>query len=610
MTLLPLNLSEPAKIRLAALLVVLAVFAAYANSFGGVFVFDDIPAIVENPTIRPPWHWAAVLAPPGDQAGSVGGRPLVNLSLALNYAVSGLHPWSYHVFNLLVQVLAAMTLFGVLRRTLGRVGIATAISLIWAVHPLQTEAVTYVIQRAESLMALFYLFALYGFIRAADAGAPAARSRRRLILSWAACAAGMATKEVMFSAPLLVLLYDRTFASGSFREAWRRRKGYYCALAGTWLLLAALVAQTAGRGGSAGFESSAGVWPYLLTQCRAIGLYLRLSLWPHPLVFDYGLALVTDPAAVLLQGFVFLVLMAATLVALVRRPVWGFIGAAFFAILAPSSSFVPIATEPIAEHRMYLPLALVVAVVVLGAERALRRLGLVGIGGGIVGVVAVALIVTTADRNRAYASEVTLWSDTVAKMPDNTRAHNDLGTALDAAGDASGATAQFADAVAIDPGYAPAQYDFGVTLLRTDRAAEALPHLEKALGAPRRQVELRLFLAQALAKLGRPAEAAARDAEALKLAPTNLAAAFDWGNNLAAAGRYAEAADAFGRSATLAPTNALVKTNWATALLYSGRVDEAIAEYESVLSIKPDDATARQNLNLALQVKSGRVQLR
>jgi hypothetical protein len=148
----------------------------YLSSFQGVFVFDDIHAIVENPYVRRLWPLGqAMRAPP---QSSVSGRPIVSLSLALSYAVSGLRPWGYHAFNLAVHLGAAALLFGLIRRTLlsdclgGRCAaraapLAAAITVLWAVHPLQTESVTYVIQRAESLAGFFLLAVLYCLCRGA-----------------------------------------------------------------------------------------------------------------------------------------------------------------------------------------------------------------------------------------------------------------------------------------------------------------------------------------------------------------------------------------------------------------------------------------------------------
>ena len=184
---------------------------------------------------------------------TVSGRPLLNLTLAVNYALGGLNPWGYHAINLAIHILAALTLFGVLRRTLAVWGVgcgvrgeeshdtarstsrtphptphtflAFAIALLWAVHPLQTELVTYIVQRAESLCGLFYLLTLYCFIRGASR--PPSPGRRTSLWYLAAvvfCFLGIATKEVMVTAPVMVFLYDRTFFASSFRQSLRQRK--------------------------------------------------------------------------------------------------------------------------------------------------------------------------------------------------------------------------------------------------------------------------------------------------------------------------------------------------------------------------------------------------
>ena len=203
--------------------------------------------------------------------------------------------WSYHALNLLIHLAAGLTLFGLLRRTLARqvVGervraaaspLALAVALLCVVHTLQTESVIYTAQRAESLMGLFYLLTLYSFARGLESG------RRRLWFAAAVgtCLLGMACKEVMVSAPLLVLLYDRTFVAGTFSTALRRRGWWYGGLGASWLLLAYLVVGGGGRAGTVGFTAHATPWSYGLMQCRAVAQYVRLALWPQPLVFDYG----------------------------------------------------------------------------------------------------------------------------------------------------------------------------------------------------------------------------------------------------------------------------------------------------------------------------------
>ena len=358
--------------------------------------------------------------------------------------------WGYHATNLAIHLAAALLLFGLLRRTFllpamrdgwgaAATPLALAVALLWAVHPLQTESVTYVVQRAESLVGLFYLLTLYGLVR----GATAARPLGWYAVSALACLLGMASKEVMVSAPLVALLYDRTFLAGSFREALRRRYGLYLALAATWLLLAWLVAAAAGRGGTAGFGQGVGCWAYFGTQFGAIVHYLRLSAWPSPLVLDYGDGLARTAAEIVPYAIVVGLLALATVAALWQWPKAGFLGACFFALLAPTSSIVPVVTQTIAEHRMYLPLAAVVAAAVLGGYAACRGLARRGwlsrpAAGLLFGCAAAAAGVTlgtlTFQRNKDYRSGLSIWQDTAAKAPHNARAQCNLGVALMARG--------------------------------------------------------------------------------------------------------------------------------------------------------------------------------
>src|SRR5262249_40687895 len=159
--------------------------------------------------------------------------------------------------------------------------------------------------------------------------------------------------------------------------------------------------------------------------CRAVVQYLRLALWPHPLVFDYGIEVVIDPVAVLPQAIVILAIVVGTLYALRRHPALGFLGAWFLLILAPTSSVVPIATQTVPEHRVYLPLA---GVAVLFVVLLYRGLGWPALG--VAAAAAFLLGVNTAQRNEVYGSEIALWSDTVAKLPASSRARNGLGLAL------------------------------------------------------------------------------------------------------------------------------------------------------------------------------------
>ena len=543
---------------LAAALIVLAGLAAYSDSFHGPFVFDDIRSILQNPTIRhlnPPWD---ALQPPGNGA-TVEGRPIVNLSLAVNYAISGLDPWSYHAVNLAIHLLAGLALFGLVRRTLmlrGQVAkvdlllggqllqpdpliFAVAVALLWTLHPLQTESVTFVSDRAESLMGLFYFLTLFCFAKgvrlypvpsSAEGTGYSLTPSLWLSLSVGSCLLGMATKEVMATAPLMVFLYDRTFVAGTFREAWRRRRTYYLALASTWILLGALVVAMGGnRGNAAGFDTIVSPISYALTQFDAVFRYLALALWPHPLVFDYGSDVVAGPGQVAPQAALLLLLLAGTVVALRLRPVLGFVGAWFFLILAPSSSIVPLASQTMAEHRMYLPLVAVVVLVVWAVWKGLRgqvvpcTLGDRGYRVRpdpfliIVAALAAGLGFTTFHRNQVFKTQVSLWGDTALKRPESARAQYNFGVALDEAGRRTEARDQYLKAVQLDPFGGDAHFRLADDLAGEGRWNEAIAHYDEALLLNPRNPEVHRNLGRVLAAAGRARDAAVQFSEADRL---------------------------------------------------------------------------------------------
>jgi len=450
---------------------------AYANSLRGPFLLDDAWNIVRNPSLRHLGQLGNVLSPPANLG--VAGRPLYNLSFALNYAAGGTAVLGYHLVNGLIHLLAALALFGIVRRTLrGRLEeptpVALAIAGLWLLHPVQTASVTYISERSESLMGLFYLLTLYCFIRHAE---PAAADARRWgWLAVLACLAGTATKEVMVTAPILVLLYDRTFLAGDFGSALRQRPAVYAGLACSWILLVYLMAGSHEQG--VGFGLGASAWNYALTECRALTHYLRLAVWPHPLVFDYDLALDQRWSAVAGDSLLLAAALAVSLLALWRWPAIGFVACSFFLLLAPTSSFVPVAGQPLAENRLYLPLAALLTLLVLGLRRGPKRwidpllLALALLAAGL-----------TYRRNRDYASDLTIWRDTVAKCPASPRAHSNLGVALFRHGDKAAARAEVAEAVRLRPGNALNRLLFGNLLAEAGQIPEAVAQYREAVRA-------------------------------------------------------------------------------------------------------------------------------
>lgn len=591
---------------LAEVVVVAAAVAAYHNSLSGPFILDDLKSIAENPTIR---HFGSAFSPPNNLG--VGGRPVINLSFALNYALGGPNVWGYHAFNLLIHMLAGLTLLGILRRTLqspalnsrfgaSALSLSLAVAVIWIVHPLQTEAVTYITQRCESLMGLFYLLTLYSFIRSAESNMPGGWRT----LSVLACLLGVLCKEIIVSAPVMILLYDRTFVAGSFLQAWRLRWRYYLGLACTWLVLVPVLASSSQR--AAGFDVGVTSWTYALTSLRSVVLYLRLAIWPHPLVFDYGQLFIRHASDVILPAIILAVLVSGTIVALWRWPAVGFVGAWFFGILAPASSVVPLVGQPMAEHRMYLPLVSMIVLIVIGIHRWLGRGALL-----FCLVLIAALSGVTWQRNEVYHSALNLWSDTVAKRPDNPRAHNNLGSALDKIpGRLNEAIAQYQEALRLNPNYVEAHYNLGRALAMLDRTPEAIAQYEEALRLNPGYVNAHYNLGLTLEKMpGRMNEAIAQYEETLRLKPDFAEAHFALGSDLQAMpGRLNDAIVQYREGLLLKPDYADAHYNLACALQADpSRLGEAATQYEEALRLKPDFPDAHYNLGCILQMNPGRL---
>ncbi len=566
---------------------------AYRGSFAVPFFFDDLGAIVNNTSIRDLTRIGDVLWPPVGGNG-MAGRPVVNLSLALNYTLGGLNPRGYHALNLFLHVASALALFGVVRRTLllpllrARFGgaafpLALASATLWVLHPLQTESVTCVIQRTELLVSASFLLTFYAFVRSLE---PAASEKKWRAISIAACAVGMASKEVMVSAPLLVLLYDRTFVAGTFTAAWRQRRRHHLALAATWLILfALLVAMGGSRGTAAGLGLGVPWWSYALKQCEAIPAYLGLAAWPHPLVLDYGTDLVTNPLQVLPGGLLLLTLVGLTLAALRWRPALGFLAFWFFAILAPSSSVVPLITQTMAEHRMYLPLAAVVIGAVLAAHRVLGRQLPLAVAG-----LAVALTATTAARNRQMQDDLTIWADTIAKRPLNARAHGNHALVLSQRGRPADALPWFRTALALDPTSASTETNLGTTYFELGNYPQAEAHLRAALALDPKLADAHANLGATRLELGDAEGALTHNRAALALDAKHLPGHRNAGRALFALGRFGEAAAHYEFVVNEQPESADAHYNLGLALARAGDLPRARTHFAEALRRKPDPA--------------------
>jgi tetratricopeptide (TPR) repeat protein len=547
----------------AAILVALVTVAAFWNSFEGAFVFDDGLHIVENPRVRlltPPW--APLL-------GTT--RPLIQGSMALNYAMGGLDPWGYHAVNLGLHLGGALLLFGLLRRLFERftatrdaaTGLAMTVAALWAVHPLQTESVTYVIQRAEVGMGLCVLLTLYSLLRASESPRPG----RWLALSLGSCLIGFGFKPIMAMTPLLAWVFDRAFIGGGFGAAFRARRSYYIALASTPAVLPLLLAGSVAEWKTtAGFACRDVSWSdYAATQPEVILHYLKLSFWPDTLCLDYGWPVQHSILVIALTSTIILSLVALTVYGMRRAPAWGFLGAWFFINLAPTSSFVPI-SDLAFEHRIYLALAAVICAAVIAAHWAMTRF-LPAARSLVAPATAAAVIALyasfTVARNADYHSELRIATTNVLAAPGNPRAHGNLGRQLALFGNLDGACREFKKAIELKPDYAMAYANYGQALLDKGEPGRAQDFLEKAT----------------------------------ELKPEDWTAHNKLGMARFRVGQDQKAATSFQSALRLCPESAEVHFNMATALRRAGDLKQSIAHLEEAVRLAPDWSDPKTALN-------------
>ena len=435
-----------------------AVWVVYSRAVHAPFIFDDLFSVKKNSSIVNLWPLLGEegepgpLNPPNDDCPTAG-RPLANLSLALNYHFGRLDPFGYHVFNIVVHLLSTVLLWAIVARSLrleyfgGRFDrtadpLALLVALVWALHPLQTESVVYVTQRTESMMGLCYLATLYGGLRYWAATTPVGQYVW-LALSSLACLLGMGCKEVMVSAPVMVLLFERTFLARSLLGALRKSWPLYVGLALGWILLWELNHDQP-RSNTAGFDLGVPAHVWWFTQTKILWMYLKLVVWPWPLMIHYEMPYLDTLAAAWPWVLATTVLGIATLALLWRRSALGYLGTWVFAILSPTL-VVPITLEMAAERRMYLPLAALAALAIVGGYRLAQ--GATRFAEPDAGrtaspwyplamttvcalILAAVLGLVDVRRLAEYQDELTIWQGMLTNQPKSATVHFNLGIAL------------------------------------------------------------------------------------------------------------------------------------------------------------------------------------
>lgn len=452
----------------------------YANTFHVPFFFDDNRVIVENYLIKNLGN----LWPPS------GTRWLGVLTFALNYSIGGLNVTGYHIVNQAIHLSASLLVYRFVQLTFrtplffsgeqsavnGQLT-ALAAAVLFVAHPIQTQAVTYIVQRFASLATLLFLASILCYIHARLSyvkGNISASSNLRSTVIWyiasLLCAVlAMKTKEIALTLPFVIIIYEFTFYP---RYKLTERLYFLIPVALTLLVIPLTLLSVSSEGISiASSASDISRHDYLLTQFRVIVTYLRLLILPVNQMMDYvyPVSKVFFDPAVFLSFLLLSALFVASILLLCsgehknnfqKLRIIGFGGLWFFITLSVESSVIPI-TDVIFEHRLYLPAVGVFMVFATAGSIIVERVGKRYPGSiaclySIVVCLLCILPVATYLRNEVWQSEITLWEDVANKSPDNARARAIIGIKHIEAKNIDMAIARFQEAIRIKPDYADA----------------------------------------------------------------------------------------------------------------------------------------------------------
>lgn len=517
----------------------------YGPSLRGPFLFDDLylPFTAPEFADEPVRSWM------------VGPRPLLMFTFWVNLRLSGQEPFSYHLFNLGLHFLTGLLVWLIVRRLLDWTGAGAPVREILAafaaglflLHPVQTESVAYVASRSETLSVMFFYAAFCCFLY-----------RRREAIGWweslgvlVLFGAGVTTKEHVAVLPALLLLTDYFWNPGSLFQGIRRNWRLYLPIAAGGLLALRFVWKVLAQSDTAGFAVKELAWyQYFFTQCRVIWKYIRLFFLPYGQTIDYDLpvsrTLLEHGALAGLLGLLALGIAAFHYRRRYPLACYGFL--AFLLLLAPTSSVVPIA-DPIAEHRLYLPMIGLLLVVVEGLRR--WKVGAWGLAGTLAAVL-VLVAGLCYQRNRVWESGIALWEDAVAQSPGKARAHFQLAFAYYQQGRCDAAVKHYQTVAQLSRPDSRLLIDWAMAYDCRGLWQEAIEKLRQA-AALTRGARVYSLMGMVFAKQGKRAEALETLEMASKLDPAFELTYIYRGNLFASAGEFEAAAGQYRQALRLNP---------------------------------------------------------
>ena len=618
---------------LLALVVVGALI--YANTLQSPFIFDDDLIIIDNPAIRmQKLRWSDIQHA---VSGKGGNRPLSNLTFALNYYFGQYNPSGYHIVNMAVHIITGLLLYIFLKTTLkicrrqnwqtfplDRLAIDTIsglTALLWLTSPVQTQSVTYIVQRTNSMAAMFFVLALLCYVKGrmahrkvhrisvtqnADGNKGTARRHYYVWYAAGAIAAMLAwgSKENSAVLPFFIWLYEWYFFQDLSKQ-WLKKQ--LPIVAGILLLFGAIAFSHLGLEPWEKFKGlrdfSAGeftVGQRLLTQTRVVVYYLSLIFFPHPsrLNLDYDFPIsqtLVNPYTTLISLAIIIALIVtgvwlAKKQRLISFCIWWFIGN-----LLIESSIIPLAI--IFEHRLYLPSMLVFLPPVILAYRYLKRLGLTV---GVCGILAAVSALGTVERNKVWRDHLSMWTDCVRKSPHKARPYANLANAQKDLNLLDEALQNYRQSIRINPNLPEAHYNLGVLLGEQSSTSEAIDHYLKAVQLNPKFADAHNNLGSAFQKQGQPQKAEKHLRQALQLEPDHAEALNNLGFILAAQNEYDAAIVNYRKALQIDPDFVKAHKNLGFALQRQGDLDQAVVHYRKALELLPGDSETRIHLANAL----------
>jgi len=644
---------------LSILLIAIIGVAIYSNTLSSAFVFDDMRNIVDNYKIRDLSNFY-------DLSGT---RYIGFLSFALNYHFGGLNVFGYHIVNIIIHIINGLLVYylilltfktPVMERTTTKIQdarfkmqdskiIALMVSLIFVSHPIQTQAVAYIVQRFTSLCTLFYLLSLVLYVKARLLYSKqyAVGSRQSgftsyyllpiiiYLVSLFSAILAMKTKEISWTLPFIVLLYEFMFLSPfSFQPFGKLRAGFSAFSYLIPLLLTIIIIPLSLIGADKPIGDIIGEIRekaqeteeiarnvYLLTQFRVIGTYIRLLFLPvhQNLDYDYPLHHAFFESEVFLS-FLFLlsILISAIYLYIQSRKKGNGYGLLisfgiffFFITLSVESSVIPI-RDVIFEHRLYLPSVGFMIVLLVGLFwlfeylRKAHDSWLMVHFIGLIFLIAAAAGIATYQRNKVWRDEISLWMDVISKSPDKTRGHINLGVVYDKQGHINEAIKEYKLTLTLKPDNADAHYNLGVVYEKQGQYDDAIKEYKLALTLKSNYDMAHNNLGATYEKQGQYDDAIKEYKLVLNINSDNAEAHNNLGNAYNKQGRLDEAIKEYLDALRLKPDIAEVHNNLGSIYHKQGRLDEAIKKYLDALRLKPDIAEAHNNLG-SIYHKQGRL---